>query len=99
MLNAVHLMQLSTRLVLTLLTICFCQALSRSDARAMGADPSQFVAVRTMCPPLKRYTPEQAKQLGEARKKLRAVDPKSILLDTNDDYLTLREQCRAIEGK
>lgn len=69
---------------------------ARSDA--MGANPTQFV-VTPQCPPLKNYTAGQAKQLGEARKRLRAVEPDSILLTTSDDYLTLRKQCRAIENK
>lgn len=69
-----------------------------SEANAMGANPAQFVAV-VQCPPLKVYTPAQSKQIGEARKKLRASDPNSILLETSDDYLLLRDQCRAIEKK
>jgi len=81
-----------------LLTTSLALVSVSSDANAMGANPTQFV-VQVQCPPLKTYTPAQSKQIGEARKKLRAVDPKSILLDTNDDYLLLRDQCRAIEKK
>jgi hypothetical protein len=72
--------------------------LGSSDAIAMGANPIQFVT-KVQCPPLKTYTAAQSKQIGEARKKLRIADPKSILLDANDDYLLLRDQCRAIETK
>lgn len=81
-----------------LLTTSFPLVVASSDANAMGANPTQFV-VKVQCPPLKAYTPTQSKQIGEARKRLRASDPKSILLDTNDDYLLLRDQCRAIESK
>ena len=45
---------------------------------------------------LKVYTPDQSRQLGEARRKLRAADPQNILLGVTDDYGRLREQCRAI---
>lgn len=69
-----------------------------SNAIAMGASPAQFV-VQIQCPPLKNYTAAQSKQIGDARKKLRATDPGSVLLSTNDDYSALRAQCRAIEGK
>jgi hypothetical protein len=69
-----------------------------SDAIAMGANPTQFV-VQTRCPALKTYTPDQAKQLGAERKRVRSENPKSLLLETNDDYLILRDQCRSIESK
>lgn len=88
----------STRAAVLISTTLLLQALAASDAGAMGANPSQFV-VQTKCPVLKLYTPAQAKQLGEERKKLRATNPKSMLLETNDDYLILRDQCRAIETK
>lgn len=81
-----------------ILTTLLPLGLSSSDANAMAANPAQFV-VQIQCPPLKNYTAAQSKQIGEARKKLRATDPGSILLSTNDDYQSLRAQCRAIEGK
>ena len=61
-----------------LLTISSVLAVVSSDAHAMGANPTQFV-VKVQCPPLKIYTQTQSKQIGEARKKLRASDPKSLL--------------------
>lgn len=68
-----------------------------SDADAMGASPTQFV-VQTKCPPLKRYSAEQSKQIGQARQRLRAADPGNVLLGVTDDYSRVREQCRAIEA-
>lgn len=61
-----------------------------------GPVPQEPVIV-VRCPPLKRYGAEQSKQVGAARKKLRAADPGSILLTMSDDYFALREACRALE--
>lgn len=62
----------------------------------MGANPAQFVA---RCPPLKNYTPDQSKQIGVERRKLRQLGGFPMMLETNDDYLILRDQCRAYEAK
>lgn len=84
-------------MAIALTTIWSLVAVS-SDAVAMGANPTQFVA-QPQCPPLKRYTAEQSKQIGTERKRLRALGGYPMMLETNDDYLILREQCRAIEAK
>lgn len=72
--------------------------LADSDAFAMGASPTQFVAT-THCPSLKTYTAEQSKQIGQERKRLRSQGGFPMMLETNDDYLLLRDQCRAVEAK
>lgn len=88
---------LRSMLVLALISMMILLlAVGSSDAPAMGANPVQFV-VQTKCPPLKRYSAEQSKQIGQARQKLRAADPGNVLLGVTDDYSRLREQCRAIE--
>lgn len=84
----------STRSVATSLMTISLLAIASSDAGAMGANPAQFVPI-AQCPPLKSYTPAQSKQIGEARKRMRTADPKNILLELSDDYLILRDQCRA----
>ena len=71
-----------------------------SDAAAMACryEPPTSV-LRIQCPPLKEYTTAQSIAIGEARKTLRAREPKSILLDVMDDAFALRSQCREIEIK
>jgi hypothetical protein len=96
--NAVPLMPRSMRLAALMLTMTWSLAAVPSDAHAMGANPTQFVA-QPQCPPLKRYTAPQSKQLGTERKKLRAAGGYPMMLETSDDYLLLRDQCRAIEAK
>jgi hypothetical protein len=93
-----HRVSLSTRSVGLMLTMISLAVLAASDAVAMGANPAQFV-IRTRCPPLKTYTAEQSKQIGQERKRLRGQGGYPLMLETNDDYLLLRDQCRAVEGK
>jgi hypothetical protein len=69
---------------------------SNSEANAMAGPVPQEPVVVIRCPPLKRYTADQSKAAGLARKTLRTSNPGSILLTMNDDYFALREACRAI---
>lgn len=75
---------------------------SRSDAVAMAGfpdTPETRVVVQTKCPALKSYTVEQSSKGAREMQELLKSNPDAQAPVMFRDYGTLRQQCRAYEGK